>query len=1066
MQQAKKIVKEQTSYARQLFTDRAGKILSGDARLFETPPSESEIRKGLEPASTSSQQLTAMKSVLVEMCKGEDMNHLFPQVVQLVHTSSPELRRLVYFYVVHYAAACPNETLLAISAFQRDLQDERPQIRAMALRMISSIPIPSLRSVVLLALKSSTNDKSPIVRRAAGIGVYQVLRGILDELDGEEEEEEDEEEGKMTVATRVERLNSGVLSALKETLMKLMQDEQPNVVGAACMSFNRCGNLLEQYSRGLKEEVRSSPPEGEEREEGEDDDPMARMLHPVFHHWCDLLPMCEPIDQVELLTALTQYARTQFHDPQTSRNSSGSSSTSALSSRQKAFASYSTSSSSASTSSSGSTEDSLELPLYRSSQGGAKKKQRQSKYSMKVPLRELAYQNHARRNTYDRRFGFTADLKTKALDPDHAELLRAVHPLLRQTDPSAVLAAVALFYHAAPVAYCLKHCIHPLIRVLRFYPDRKLVVLMMLNKLAALPTSHSSHRARYTALKSLSPHYPLFFLLPEGEESPEVEMLKLHLLTRVLNQSNATAILLECRSYLRNTRTPSSTVRVIRELANVALQAPSLWSEDGSTSPKGSADRDDTRKSKLSPHATTVFRLLLRRIEDTPASPSGELIIYEAMRVVSLIVQVQKAQEDDADEQREGEEPSLETKEAESLRRMVKRAVWRWMKIDIQQSLKRAHIKKEGGDAGQPANPTSISWGAARAMLLWLVGEMILYDDRIAIAAPDWFRLHLVAFPSFSSEVKREVLALGAKLLLRMEAFSVRTHAEENENENPKSNENEGEKKEEREEVAAAAAAAAAPCLSASHLAEKFHVLFQYALTLGSCDANISLRDYTRLLTKIVGEAAPSLAHASDSSPPEGAIAPFERLSETFLASSKSAPALPEYFAPSPHARTPSLVETGVLSRAKVEEEMQMGSGVQLTQCLRFNEPNVFHRGAATVLSSAIVLPPWRSPDRPLMKAALRSRFARPELFSHPGELFGSSSSSSSESASKSSASYSSFSSQDEQTSGLESFTKGDHPTHSKKKHDFYSDDEDSSSSSDYSSSSGSSGASSEEDED
>ena len=52
-----------------------------------------------------------------------------------------QVKNLVYIFLVRYAERKPDEALLSINTFQKDLSDSNPRIRALALRVMSSIRI-------------------------------------------------------------------------------------------------------------------------------------------------------------------------------------------------------------------------------------------------------------------------------------------------------------------------------------------------------------------------------------------------------------------------------------------------------------------------------------------------------------------------------------------------------------------------------------------------------------------------------------------------------------------------------------------------------------------------------------------------------------------------------------------------------------------------------------------------------------------------------------------------------------------------------------------------------------
>jgi AP-3 complex subunit beta len=111
--------------------------------------------------------------------KGRNVSEYFAQVVKNVAAPSLEVRKLVYIYLLRYAEAEPDLVLLSINTFQRDLADSSPLIRAMALRVLSGIHVPTIASLVVLAIKKCASDPSPYVRKAAALSIPKCYRCAL-----------------------------------------------------------------------------------------------------------------------------------------------------------------------------------------------------------------------------------------------------------------------------------------------------------------------------------------------------------------------------------------------------------------------------------------------------------------------------------------------------------------------------------------------------------------------------------------------------------------------------------------------------------------------------------------------------------------------------------------------------------------------------------------------------------------------------------------------------------------------------------------------------------------------
>lgn len=236
---------------------RARSLVSGDAQFFSTQPKMDVIRKLLDSDSIQEKK-DGMKRVIAQICKGVDMSSLFPDVVKNILIQSIELRKLVYYFIVHYAEERPNEALLSISAFQRDLVDSSMHVRSLALRMLSSIRISAIQPVVMVAIKKCATDMSPIVRKTAAISLAQ-MHSIST---GDESE-----------------------MILIPLLEQFFGDKTASVAAAAALSMIEiCPNRMD-------------------------------IIHKHFRKICRSLAECDEWGQVILMHVLLRYCRTQFLDP-------------------------------------------------------------------------------------------------------------------------------------------------------------------------------------------------------------------------------------------------------------------------------------------------------------------------------------------------------------------------------------------------------------------------------------------------------------------------------------------------------------------------------------------------------------------------------------------------------------------------------------------------------------------------------------------------------------------------------------------------------------------------------
>lgn len=132
-----------------------------DAQFWEETISPSTIRNELSASDPSNPNSTptllkGMKWLLASISKGRDVSDFYPHVVKLVGATNMEVRKMVYMYLVQYAdhnATTRELSLLSINSFQRGLADHEQLIRALALRVLSSIRIPDILQIQILGVQ-------------------------------------------------------------------------------------------------------------------------------------------------------------------------------------------------------------------------------------------------------------------------------------------------------------------------------------------------------------------------------------------------------------------------------------------------------------------------------------------------------------------------------------------------------------------------------------------------------------------------------------------------------------------------------------------------------------------------------------------------------------------------------------------------------------------------------------------------------------------------------------------------------------------------------------------------
>ncbi|KAG2360189.1 adaptin N terminal region-domain-containing protein [Suillus spraguei] len=224
-------------------------LTRGGSSLFDMADDKAKnITKQLE-SNSDREKLDAMKRLIALISKNRPVSSYFP-------APELELRKLVYIYLLRCAPSEPDLALLSINTFQRDLADPSPLIRAMALRVLSGIRVPTVATIVLMAVRKSAADFSPYVRKAAALAVMKVYK-----------------------------LDQAHHPTLLDIMMTLLRDRSPLSLGTAVLALDTIApSRLD-------------------------------LLHVHFRRLCRALPDIDAWGQVDVLRVLVRYARTMLPKP-------------------------------------------------------------------------------------------------------------------------------------------------------------------------------------------------------------------------------------------------------------------------------------------------------------------------------------------------------------------------------------------------------------------------------------------------------------------------------------------------------------------------------------------------------------------------------------------------------------------------------------------------------------------------------------------------------------------------------------------------------------------------------
>jgi AP-1 complex subunit beta-1 len=92
-------------------------------------------------------------------------------------TTSIELKKLVYLYIINYAKSKPDLTVMAVNTFQKDSHEKlNPLMRALSVRTMSCIRIERITEHLCESLKDCLNDDDPYVKKTAATAVAKLYQ--------------------------------------------------------------------------------------------------------------------------------------------------------------------------------------------------------------------------------------------------------------------------------------------------------------------------------------------------------------------------------------------------------------------------------------------------------------------------------------------------------------------------------------------------------------------------------------------------------------------------------------------------------------------------------------------------------------------------------------------------------------------------------------------------------------------------------------------------------------------------------------------------------------------------
>jgi vesicle coat complex subunit len=117
---------------------------------------------------------TVLKKIVANMTMNNDMSTLFPDVLNCMGIPHLEIKKMCFLYLMNYARIKPEIATEALPHLRRDLNDDSPLIRALALRTMSYIHVREINLATVEPLKALMRDDDPYVRKTAAMCVSKL----------------------------------------------------------------------------------------------------------------------------------------------------------------------------------------------------------------------------------------------------------------------------------------------------------------------------------------------------------------------------------------------------------------------------------------------------------------------------------------------------------------------------------------------------------------------------------------------------------------------------------------------------------------------------------------------------------------------------------------------------------------------------------------------------------------------------------------------------------------------------------------------------------------------------
>ncbi|KAK6589892.1 beta-adaptin AP complex subunit-related ARM HEAT repeat [Cryptosporidium xiaoi] len=129
-------------------------------------------------------RLELFQKAIALMTLGVDVSCLYSLMILASATQDQVEKKIIYFYLTHYAEKNSDLALLMVNTLRKDSVDEDPVIRSLALRSFSSLRIPVMMEYIETILKNGLDDEIGYVRKTAVMGCLKLYHYSREEFFG------------------------------------------------------------------------------------------------------------------------------------------------------------------------------------------------------------------------------------------------------------------------------------------------------------------------------------------------------------------------------------------------------------------------------------------------------------------------------------------------------------------------------------------------------------------------------------------------------------------------------------------------------------------------------------------------------------------------------------------------------------------------------------------------------------------------------------------------------------------------------------------------------------------